>query len=68
MSMPAFVPQRHEIWFTDGTSGFYVLRVADDVWPGAQSVKGEKGCGRSRFARPSISPRPSPSGSAQSPC
>jgi hypothetical protein len=33
MSQPAFAPERHEIWFTDGTSGFYVVRVADSVWP-----------------------------------
>ncbi len=33
MSKPAFAPERHEVWFTDGTSGFYVLRVADSVWP-----------------------------------
>jgi hypothetical protein len=35
MSQPAFVPQRREVWFTDGTSGFYALRVAKDVWPAA---------------------------------
>ena len=33
MSQPAFVPERHEVWFTDGTSGFYALKVADSVWP-----------------------------------
>jgi hypothetical protein len=33
MSQPAFVPERHEIWFTDGTSGFYALRVSSAVWP-----------------------------------
>jgi hypothetical protein len=33
MSKPAFVPERREIWFSDGTSGFYVLRVAKSVWP-----------------------------------
>ena len=33
MSQPAFVPERREIWFTDGTSGFYALRVNQDVWP-----------------------------------
>ena len=33
MSQPAFVPERHEIWFTDGVSGFYALRVSDSVWP-----------------------------------
>lgn len=33
MSQPAFVPERREVWFTDGTSGFYALRVSKDVWP-----------------------------------
>ena len=33
MSQPAFVPERREIWWTDGTTGFYVLRVAASVWP-----------------------------------
>jgi hypothetical protein len=33
MSQPAFVPERHEVWFTDGTSGFYALHVSDSVWP-----------------------------------
>jgi hypothetical protein len=35
MSKPAFAPARHEIWWTDGTTGFYVLRVAASVWPSA---------------------------------
>ena len=34
MSKPAFVPARHEIWYTDGATGFYVLRVANTTWPG----------------------------------
>jgi len=38
MSMPAFVPRRHEIWFTDGTSGFYALHVNNDVWPSNRSA------------------------------
>jgi hypothetical protein len=33
MSMPAFAPERHEIWWSNGTSGFYVLRVDKSVWP-----------------------------------
>jgi hypothetical protein len=33
MSMPAFVPKRREVWFSDATSGFYALRIADSVWP-----------------------------------
>ncbi|HKO28232.1 MAG TPA: hypothetical protein VJU80_12300 [Solirubrobacteraceae bacterium] len=32
MSKPAFGPHR-QIWWTDGTSGFYVLRVAKRAWP-----------------------------------
>ena len=27
MSAPAFVPARREIWYTDGNSGFYVVRL-----------------------------------------
>lgn len=33
MSQPAFVPQRHEVWFTDGPSGFYALRLTNGAWP-----------------------------------
>jgi hypothetical protein len=41
MSMPAFVPERHEVWFTDGTSGFYALKVTNGAWPSdAQAVRG----------------------------
>jgi hypothetical protein len=37
MSQPAFVPERREIWFTDGTSGFYVLRLPAAIWPGTSA-------------------------------
>ena len=33
MSKPAFAVGRREIWWSDGTSGFYVLRVSKNVWP-----------------------------------
>lgn len=33
MSSPAFVPERKEIWFTDGNSGFYVVRLTNGAWP-----------------------------------
>ncbi len=32
MSSPAFAPERKEIWYTDGYSGFYVVRLTNDVW------------------------------------
>jgi hypothetical protein len=33
MSKPAFDPKHREIWYTDGTSGFYVLKLAARLWP-----------------------------------
>jgi hypothetical protein len=33
MSKPAFNSDRGEIWYSDGNSGFYALRVANGVWP-----------------------------------
>jgi hypothetical protein len=32
MSSPAFVPERKEIWYSDGFGGFYVVRVTNGVW------------------------------------
>jgi hypothetical protein len=37
MSQPAFAPERGEIWYSDGTSGFYALKM-------------DPGSGRSRRA------------------
>ena len=33
MSQPAFAPERGEIWYSDGTSGFYALKIDEHVWP-----------------------------------
>ena len=43
MSQPTFVPARREIWFTEGETGFYALRVSKDVWP-AQAGGGSGAC------------------------
>jgi hypothetical protein len=42
MSQPAFVPERREIWYSDGTSGFYTLRLPESVWSSAatQAIAG----------------------------
>jgi hypothetical protein len=32
MSSPSFVPERKEIWYSDGYGGFYVLRVTNGAW------------------------------------
>jgi hypothetical protein len=33
MSAPAFVPALGEVWYADGNSGFYALKVTNGVWP-----------------------------------
>jgi hypothetical protein len=33
MSAPAFAPARQEVWYSDGNSGFYALRLTNRVWP-----------------------------------
>jgi hypothetical protein len=32
MAQPTFAPERREVWFTDGVSGFYALRLPESVW------------------------------------
>jgi hypothetical protein len=41
MSSPEFVPERGEIWYSDGNSGFYVVRIANGVWPFGDSSDGD---------------------------
>ncbi|MEX2395050.1 MAG: hypothetical protein WD826_11285, partial [Actinomycetota bacterium] len=33
MSSPSFVPDRGEIWYSDGNTGFYAVRLTNGVWP-----------------------------------
>ncbi len=40
MSAPAFVPERGEIWYSDGFSGFYNVRVTNGVWPFTAATPG----------------------------
>jgi hypothetical protein len=43
MSQPAFAPERGEIWYTDGNSGFYTLKMDPAVWPFPDDA-GQAGC------------------------
>jgi RTX calcium-binding nonapeptide repeat (4 copies)/LVIVD repeat len=45
MSSPSFVPERNEIWYTDGFSGFYAVRLtneAADLAGGCSEQRGTK--------------------------
>jgi hypothetical protein len=44
MSAPAFVPERGEIWYSDGNTGFYALRVGKGVWPFGPGGGRRAGC------------------------
>jgi len=46
MSEPAFAPERGEIWYSDGTSGFYALKLSSAVWPpkAGQGTPGARSC------------------------
>jgi hypothetical protein len=50
MSQPAFVAKRREILWTDGNSGFYVLRVNPSVWTAATSTATRTCGGRRLFS------------------
>lgn len=46
MSSPSFAPERGEIWYSDGYSGFYAVRVTNGVWP---FTRAPRLCGGGRF-------------------
>jgi len=41
MSSPAFAPERQEIWYSEGRSGFYAVRLTNGAWPGPADVTPE---------------------------
>jgi hypothetical protein len=41
MSSVAFVPERSEIWYSDGNSGFIAIQVTNGVWPFPTAPRGD---------------------------
>jgi hypothetical protein len=50
MSQPVLIPERKEIWYSDGPSGFYAVRLTNGVWPTAPASPVAPGPCRSRRA------------------
>jgi RTX calcium-binding nonapeptide repeat (4 copies)/LVIVD repeat len=51
MSSPSFVPERNEIWYSDGFSGFYAVKLTNDaavLAGGCNPIRGTKGKDRLR--------------------
>jgi hypothetical protein len=46
MSSPSFAPGRSEIWYSDGNTGFYALKVTNGAWPFAPASLGLPGTRR----------------------
>jgi hypothetical protein len=58
MSSPAFVPERSEVWYTDGNSGFYNVRLAGWPFAGAGGGTASGDCtGDAGFRSVSAKPR-----------
>ncbi len=38
MSKPVVVPERREVWYSDGATGFNVLRVREGAWPAPRAA------------------------------
>ncbi len=60
MSKPAFVPERREVWYSDGATGFNVLRVKEAVWPKdiAATAAAKRSCsGRRAFTANLVLPK-----------
>ena len=64
MSAPAFVPERKEIWYTDGFQGFYAVRVTNDAWPDATAPAPDVTPDPAPVAATTANPAPSPTTSA----
>jgi hypothetical protein len=62
MSAPAFVPERGEIWYADGNSGFYNIHVTNGVWPFSAAAAGKPATAQAAKAA-----APAPSGNTQPP-
>ena len=59
MSSPSFVPERSEVWYTDGNSGFYNVKLAGWPFPATSSAGAAAGdcTGDAGFRSVSATPR-----------
>ena len=62
MSRPAFVPERGEIWYADGFSGFFALRVTNGAWPGVAAAVAPPSAPAPVTPSAAPAPAPTPSG------
>jgi hypothetical protein len=56
MSSPSFVPERNEIWYTDGFSGFYAVRLTNQAALLAGGCNEVRGTGKKDRLRGTVGP------------
>lgn len=57
-SSPSFAPERGEIWYTDGLTGFHAVRLTNGVWPfRTAGSAGEGATGGDSTSRPGTTSR-----------
>ncbi|MBA2504790.1 MAG: hypothetical protein H0V29_02460 [Thermoleophilaceae bacterium] len=57
MSQPAFAPERREVWYSDGNSGFYALRLSEAAFNGTSANAQRSGSGTAGGAGSRCLPR-----------
>jgi hypothetical protein len=65
-SSPSFVPERGEIWYSDGDTGFYAVRLTNGVWPMAAPAALPAAAAPGAGAEPSAA-APAPASASASP-
>lgn len=61
MSSPTFVPERREVWYSDGNSGFYAVQLTNGIWNPPEAVAAEDpqaGAGSGAAAPTTAAPPP----------
>jgi hypothetical protein len=67
MSAPAFAPERGEIWYADGNTGVYALRVTNGVWPFATTAASASAPQPAVLAQTASRPAPADTGADRLP-
>lgn len=58
-SMPTFVPERKEVWYSEAYTGFYAVKITNGAWPDAKPARSAPRV--PPVAPPAAAPAPAPS-------
>lgn len=67
MSSPTFVPERGEIWYSDGNTGFYAVKITNGVWPFVSAASASNTTANTTAAAPAPSSGVGAGGTSRAP-